>query len=119
VELPSGFLAAFGRPVRGSACECERSRGLQLGPVMALINGQTIAEAIGDPNNDLARLVAREKDDGKLINELFLRILNRPATEAEIKACVQALAMPMTDHQSLTAALKTREAEVAPLRAKQ
>ena len=32
VELPSGFLTTFGRPARESACECERSSGLQLGP---------------------------------------------------------------------------------------
>jgi hypothetical protein len=36
VELPSGFFTNFGRPVRESACECERSNDVQLGPVMAL-----------------------------------------------------------------------------------
>ena len=41
VELPSGFLATFGRPARESACECERTSGLQLGPVMALVSGPT------------------------------------------------------------------------------
>src|SRR5262249_7038498 len=41
VELPSGFLTTFGRPVRESACECERTSSLQLGPVMALVNGPT------------------------------------------------------------------------------
>ena len=74
VDLPSGFLATFGRPVRESACECERSSGLQLGPVMALISGPTIAEAISDPANGLAKLVAEEKDDRKLIDEIFVRV---------------------------------------------
>src|SRR5437667_2042246 len=78
IELPSGFLATLGRPPRESACECERTTGLQLGPVMALVNGQTIAEAIGDPGNDLAKLVEREQDDVRLVQDLFLRILNRP-----------------------------------------
>src|SRR5262249_22181339 len=77
VDLPSGLLARLGRPPRESACECERGSGLQLGPVMSLINGPTIAEAIADPKNDLSRLVEREKDDGRLVNELFMRILNR------------------------------------------
>ena len=60
IDLPTGFLGELGRPVRESACECERTAGLQLGPVMALVNGQTIAGAINDPNNDLAKLVAAE-----------------------------------------------------------
>src|SRR6185437_2671644 len=87
VELPSGFLSTFGRPVRESACECERTSGLQLGPVMALVSGPTVGEAIADPGNELAKLVAREKDDKTLIDDLFLRILNRSATAAEIAAC--------------------------------
>src|SRR5262249_32315354 len=33
VELPGGFLELFGKPVRESACECERSSGMMLGPV--------------------------------------------------------------------------------------
>ena len=57
---------------------------------MALISGPTIADAIADPNNELAKLVAREKDDAKLVDELFLRILNRPGdAEAEIEASRQ------------------------------
>jgi len=119
VELPSGFLGAFGRPARESACECERTSGLQLGPVMALVNGQTLADAINDPANEIAKLAAREKDDGKLVQELFLRILNRLPTDTEIAACVAALKTPARDHTKLVAALKAREAEVALLRVQQ
>ena len=73
VELPSGFLTTFGRPARESACECERSSGLQLGPVMALVSGPTLGDAIADPANELTKLVGREADDAKLIDELFVR----------------------------------------------
>jgi WD40 repeat protein/mono/diheme cytochrome c family protein len=119
IELPSGFLSTFGRPARESACECERQSGLQLGPVMALVSGPTVAEAIGDPQNEIAKLVAREPDDAKVINEIFLRILNRPATEKEIKATMEAMNKIEDDHRKLTEALKKREAEVAQLRPKQ
>src|SRR5205807_1591238 len=71
VEVPGGFLGQLGRPVRESACECERTSELQLGPVMALLNGKVVNEAISDPNSEVAKLVAAEKDDAKLINELF------------------------------------------------
>ena len=119
VDLPTGFLGAFGRPVRESACECERSSDLQLGPIMALVNGQTIADAINDPGNEIAKLVATEKDDDKLINELFLRILNRPASPAEIAECRKVLHAAPSDHAALVAALAEREAKVAAIRAKQ
>ena len=119
IELPTGFLAAFGRPVRESACECERTGGLQLGPVMALINGQTVADAINDPKNELAAFVAREKDDVKVIDEIFLRVLNRHATKAEIETCREAMTAAVNDNQSLLETLKAREPEVAAVRTKQ
>ncbi|MDA0285103.1 MAG: DUF1549 domain-containing protein, partial [Planctomycetota bacterium] len=37
VKIPDGFLTNFGRPARESACECERSAGVSLGPIMALV----------------------------------------------------------------------------------
>ncbi|MFP6900882.1 MAG: DUF1553 domain-containing protein, partial [Opitutales bacterium] len=91
VRLPDGFLSTFGRPARESACECERASGLQLGPIMALISGPTVNDAISDPSNAIAKLANEEKDDQKLINELFLRILNRPATDKEIDASIGLL----------------------------
>ncbi len=91
LTLPSGFFEVFGRPARESSCECERSSGMMLGPVMTLVNGPTIAEAIADPNNEIARLVASQPDDAKVVDELFVRILCRPAAQSEIDAGIQAL----------------------------
>ena len=119
IELPSGFLSTFGRPVRESACECERSSGLQLGPVMALISGPTLADAIADPKNVLAELVAKFKSDRDLANELFLRILNRPATDKELDASLKQLQSLDGDHQQLVKALTVRESFVAPIRQQQ
>ncbi|WP_435011625.1 DUF1549 domain-containing protein [Tundrisphaera lichenicola] len=118
VELPSGFLTTFGRPARESACECERTSGLQLGPVMALVSGPTISDAIGDPDNDVAKLVKVQADDHKLVNELFLRILNRPATEEEVAACLDEFAQVEADHARLAEALGRSETEAALKRPK-
>jgi WD40 repeat protein len=114
IELPGGFLNTLGRPPRESACECERTTGLQLGPVMALVNGQTIAEAIADPGNELAKLVAKETDDTKLVEELFLRVLNRPATPAEIEASLKTIREIDADHKKLAAELEKAEADWKP-----
>ena len=113
VELPSGFLSTFGRPVRESACECERSSGLQLGPVMALVSGPTLGDAIADPGNDVTKLVAEEPDNTRLVEELFLRILNRPATPAEVTTCLADLAAIDQDGSRLADLAAARAFEVA------
>ena len=111
VELPSGFLGTFGRPVRESACECERTSGMQLGPVMALVSGPTLGDAIADPSNELGKLVAREADDGKLVDELFLRVLNRHATNEEIAACRADSESIEADHRKLAGELGRLETD--------
>ncbi len=113
VELPSGFLTTFGRPARESACECERTSGLQLGPVMALVSGPTLGDAIADPANELTKLVATQSDDTKLIDELFMRVLNRPAASAEVETCRKDMQAVDEDHRRMSEELGRRETEFA------
>jgi len=117
VKLPSGFLAAFGRPARESACECERSSGMQLGPIMALVSGPIVGTAISDPNNDITKLVTSQKDDAKLVDELFMRILNRPAQPKEIEAAVAVINGIRDDHAQLTAELAAYKVKLKPITA--
>jgi hypothetical protein len=91
VEVPDGivqgndFLSLFGRPKRQSACECERTSNLTLSHALNLINGQTLSEAINSPSSRIAKLVETEKDDKKLVEEIYLACLNRFPTEKELK----------------------------------
>ncbi|MEY2879645.1 MAG: hypothetical protein RLZZ15_2025, partial [Verrucomicrobiota bacterium] len=109
IDLPSGFLANLGRPARESACECERNSDIGLGNVMALLSGPAVADAIQDSANDLAKLVAAHSDDRKLIDEIFLRILNRRATPAEIDSTLASWRTLESDNQKLAAARAERE----------
>ena len=115
VKLADGFLGNLGRPPRESACECERINGLQLGPVMALITGPTVDTAISDPNNAITKLVKEQKDDRKLVDQLFLRILNRHATENEIASSLKLLASIEPEHKSLLAEKAKYEKELIPI----
>ena len=113
VKLPDGFLGTFGRPARESACECERSGGLQLGPVMALISGPTVNDAISDASNAIAKLANEEKDDRKLIDRLFLRILNRHAGKKEIEASLKLLSAGIQgDHEALEKQLEVAQQDI-------
>ncbi|MEK0449147.1 MAG: hypothetical protein RL088_1415 [Verrucomicrobiota bacterium] len=117
-DLASGFLANTGRPTRESACECERSSDLRLGSVMALLSGSAVADAIGDPANALAKLVAAQADDRKLVDDLFIRVLSRPATEAEIDKTLTVFVDAEKDHAAIVAALEAKEKEQVPVTAK-
>lgn len=90
VEIPDGmvqgndFLQLFGRPKRQSACECERSSNVTLSHALNLINGKTIGECVSNSGNRFTKLVEGEKDDRKVVEEVYLSCLNRPPTEKEL-----------------------------------
>lgn len=112
LTLPSGFFEAFGRPARESSCECERSSGMMLGPVMALINGPTIADAIADKNNAITKLVSTNSDDERVVEEIFVRTLCRIPTAEEVKAGVEAMRATDNEHEKNLAALAAHEKEL-------
>ena len=113
IKLPDGFLGTFGKPPRESACECERAGGLQLGPIMALVSGPTVNDAISDPSNAIAKLANEEKDDRSLINRLFIRILNRPATEKEINTSLTLFSANIDlDHSALQKELDVAQKDI-------
>ena len=103
VKVP--FLDDFGRPVRESSCECERSSSMVLGPIMKLINGPTVANAVSDPQNALTRLVSEQPDDRKLLDNLFLRFLSRSPSENELAIGLEALKTAGDGHPKLLAEL--------------
>lgn len=114
VSMPDNFLTLFGRPSRESACECERSEEMLLGPIMNLVNGPTINSAISDGGSAIVKLVREQPDDRKVVEEIFLRILNRAPTEQEIAECVETMQLKSyeADHAVLTAKLTAYEPQV-------
>jgi hypothetical protein len=115
VDVGSGLLATLGRPARQSACECERSSDIRLGSVMALLSGPTISAAINEPTNALAKLVESEKDNRKLVNEVFLRVLNRPATDTEVENVIALLPSVEADYTQITNELGPLEIKMEPV----
>ncbi len=118
VQLEDGFLNNLGRPVRESACECERSQELQLGPVMALVSGPTVGKAISDPQCALPGLAEQPTlSDDDLVREIYLRVLNRSASDQEVAAVVASALDITQDHQTVLEQLAEREAWWASERA--
>jgi hypothetical protein len=113
VKVPGDFLAVLGRPPRESACECERVNAMQLGPVLSFVTGPTVNNPLKDPNNRIAKIVAAEKDDARVVEELFLAILSRKPTPNEIKIGIGALQGNEAEYKKLLAARKIREDAIA------
>ncbi len=118
IKLQDGFLTNFGRPARESVCECERSNDVNLGPVMALMSGPTVGDAISDPTNAIAKLTAEIQDDRQLVDAIFVRVINRHATPKEIDAALESMAGLDEENKALAAVAQAKEAEQKPLIAK-
>ena len=103
------FLDDFGRPEREISCECERSNEVVLGPIMKLINGPTVANALADPENELAKLVAEQDDDAVLIEEIYLRFLGRPPSGREVDLGRWALQQAALEQKHLLLRLESAE----------
>lgn len=114
-DTKSGLLATLGRPTRESACECDRANDVQLSGVMALLGGPDIADAIADPKNAIAKLVAETKEDQDLIEQIYLRVLNRHPTDGEVKAIKGSWAEIQSDHEAMLAELAKKEAAWEPI----
>ena len=114
-QLADGFLTNFGKPARESVCECERSNEVNLGPVMALISGPTVSDAISDPNNAIAKLVKEKADDSQLISQIFLRVLGRSPSPAEVQAALKSMAGMDAENKQLAAQLQAEEAKQKPI----
>jgi Protein of unknown function (DUF1549)/Protein of unknown function (DUF1553)/Bacterial Ig-like domain (group 2) len=106
VQLPgtsarSAFLAAFGRPARKLACECERERDPTLYQALQLISGRAVNGKLRSDTGRIATLVAKNRPDDAAIEELYLASLSRPPSDAEKHAARQALQAASDRRQGL------------------
>lgn len=109
--VPSGFLATLGRPVRESACECERSDELQLGAILAMVNGPDVARLVSDPQNKITQLATDPNlNDDQLVNAVYMQVLNRPASAEEIQGILAHKEEILNVHRDLQQAMTERSA---------
>jgi hypothetical protein len=85
------FLKLFGRPVRATACECERTREPSVSQVLNLLNSPDIQAKLSHEAGTVARLGRDEKDNAKLVEELYLTFFARFPTDEERTFAVRHL----------------------------
>jgi hypothetical protein len=86
------FLKIFGQPQREMACQCERSNESNLSQALQMINGPVVHNKLRDANGRIAKLVAANKPDEEIINELYLAALARKPAAAELEAAKKHIA---------------------------
>jgi hypothetical protein len=76
-KVPHYFLKAYGRTERASACECERNAEPSVAQVLHLMNAPEIEAKISHAAGTVAKLVKRCKEDGELVDEMYLTFFAR------------------------------------------
>lgn len=89
---PHPFLRTFGQPSRTQTCECDREQNFGRKQALELIIGQMTSSRLTDKDNRLGRLLAENRSDTEMLNELFLCALSRSPSEATAKSLSQHVA---------------------------
>lgn len=99
-HMPSYFFRIFGRPVRATVCECERSNDPSIAQALHLLNSPEIFDKIGHRHGHARKLATSEKSPTEIIDDLYLSTLSRFPTDAEKKLMLQAFTT--TDRHAAT-----------------
>jgi Protein of unknown function (DUF1553)/Protein of unknown function (DUF1549) len=82
-RMPSYFFRIFGRPVRASVCECERSSEPSIAQALHLMNSEEIASKINARQGTARKLAKSKLTPREIVDELYLSTLSRFPNDAE------------------------------------
>ena len=82
-RLPSYFFTIFGRPVRATVCECERSNQPSISQALHLLNAPEIAEKLEHRRGFARQLAQASLTPHEIIDTLYLSSLSRLPRPAE------------------------------------
>ena len=106
------FLTTFGRPARETVCSCEVRLEPTLSQSLHLMNGTTVEPKI-QAGGVVARLLAAKQPPAAVIDDLYVRCLNRHPAPAELKHLLDAVDLNKDKSQALNdvfwAVLNSRE----------
>src|SRR5262249_25632299 len=83
-SFKSYFLDVFGRPLRQSACECERVSEANLAQALHLLNSNEVQTKLSRPGGRAEQLAKDSRPDAEKVEELFLWALARRPTAEQM-----------------------------------
>jgi Protein of unknown function (DUF1549)/Protein of unknown function (DUF1553) len=113
-RMPSYFFRIFGRPVRFSVCECERSNEPSITQALHLMNSNEISEKIRARRGTARKLADSTKTPAEIVDELCLAALARYPTERQRALLLETFKQDGVDRRTavedvLWALLNTKE----------
>ncbi len=94
------FLKLFGRPVRKTACECERNVEASIAQVLHLMNSPEIYGKLNHESGAVAKIENALPQDSALIEELYLNCYSRFPSEDERRVAENYLRAPNASRRS-------------------
>ncbi len=99
-RMPSYFFQIFGRPVRASVCECERSTEPSIAQALHLMNSPELMAKLHDRDGVPRRLAESSLSPRELIDELYLSTLCRHPDENEYSLMLEAFSGQGSDRRA-------------------
>lgn len=93
------FLRLFGRPIRMTACSCERTVEPNVSQVLHLLNSPELQAKLEHGGGRIAALTSTKLDDAALVEEIYLTFLSRYPTDGERHAAAIYLSRPGIDRR--------------------
>ena len=101
-RMPSYFFRIFGRPVRASVCECERSNEPSIAQALHLLNSPEIMQKIQHRRGRARQLAGTKLPPTSIIDELYLSTLGRYPKAEETTLMLEAFAGDGIDRRAAT-----------------
>ena len=92
--MPSYFFRIFGRPVRATVCECERSNEPSISQALHLLNSPELHEKITSRQGVARQLADSPRKPEEIIAEVYLGALARFPTPEEERLMLEAFSAP-------------------------
>ena len=113
-RMPSYFFRIFGRPVRATVCECERSNEPSISQALYLLNSPEVNAKLGHRRGLARQWALSAKSNAEVIEEVYLSTLTRFPNTDELTLMQSALEAANTDRQQaiedmLWAVMNTKE----------
>jgi hypothetical protein len=99
-RMPSYFFRIFGRPVRASVCECERSNEPSISQALHLMNSPEMAAKLHDRHGRVRQLAESTLPPAEAIDELCLTALARFPSDEERAVLLAACAETGADRRA-------------------
>jgi hypothetical protein len=99
-RMPSYFFRIFGRPVRASVCECERSNEPSISQALHLLNSPEINEKISHKRGVARKLATSTLSTDEVLEEIYLTTLSRLPTAEERALLHEAFPVDGSDRRA-------------------